>query len=370
MVIEGENQTPQHGGKVESLEVKLTQLTELVKHLATIQVQSSTNAIPATSFQFTSYSPDSLESVDEYFARFQLQLKLHNVPETNWAAHLRVCMGPELNSVLNTISYPTAIETLDATAIMSKLLAHYAKSHNKFSEAINFRKILQRQGEKVIEFVTRLKLGAKYCKFDTFLDYSLTVQLIHGIIRDDIRDAIVSDEPATFQEAVDIATKMEATRAAVKMLKPCQPDNVSLLHDSRPRLKSYNSKRNHHRRSSSNRESSASSHGSTSSRRSSASPKRSGNRYFSPSLKSSNPKPRNPCNSCGAAHWRKDCKYRNSECHNCGIKGHLAVVCRKTQRRSSINEISEHNYVQDETLFFHDKVEQIQSNESSPLPPM
>ena len=34
------------------------------------------------------------------------------------------------------------------------------------------------------------------------------------------------------------------------------------------------------------------------------------------------------CNSCGGAHPRHLCKFRNAECHNCRKRGHIKRVCR------------------------------------------
>ncbi|XP_072152504.1 uncharacterized protein [Bemisia tabaci] len=362
---------------LQSLELKLTQLTDLVSQLTNMQLQSQVQNPTNNSsiFRFESYSADSPETVEEYLSRFKLQLKLRNIPEADWSSHLRVHMGPELNSVLSNLTYPTAIETLDHKAITEKLTSYYDKSHNKFSKAINFRKILQKPGEKIVEFVARLKFGAKYCKFEEFLDYSLTVQLIHGICRDDIRDEIILSEPKTFQEAVTMAMNMEASKAATKMLKPSNSSDhtVNILHDKRPRLKHgansrYRSPSPRHGHSSSN----------SPRRYNSVSPPNS--RYdYSNSPRRSNPsspvrshnsthrsrKPCYPCKSCGGQHWRSECKYRKYKRSICNTIGHLAADCRKSNRKNSVHEITEQNHFVEETEYLQDdNIYRIQCHES------
>ena len=42
-----------------------------------------------------------------------------------------------------------------------------------------------------------------------------------------------------------------------------------------------------------------------------------------------------PCYSCGEyTHFRKNCRHRQAVCHNCGITGHIARVCRKVKVHS------------------------------------
>lgn len=205
----------------EELGQKLNQLTDLVSRLANIHVEHT--QIPSqgnTRFHFDEFKINSTESIEDYFNRFKLQLELCNIPTIKWSSHLRVHMGAELNSTLNNLSYPTPVDELNFETIQAKLVEHLVKSKNKYSEAINFRKIFQKQGEPIIEFISRLKAGARYCQFNTFLDYSLIIQFIHGVHRDDIRDEIVSRKPDMFGDVIKIALEMEATREAASLMKP------------------------------------------------------------------------------------------------------------------------------------------------------
>ena len=42
---------------------------------------------------------------------------------------------------------------------------------------------------------------------------------------------------------------------------------------------------------------------------------------------------RKPCYHCGrSSHDQKDGKFRDTECHNCGKRGHIAPVCRSPKK--------------------------------------
>ena len=191
-----------------------------MSQLAQVNLQQK-NAL--SKFSFTPFQLDSVETITDYFDRLELQLNLCNVPAENWASQPRVFMGCEVNASLINLAYPTAVSSLSFQHIKEFLIAHHEKPRNKFSEAIHFRSILQKQDEPIQEFVSRLKAAARHCKFGDFLDYSITVQFIHGVSRDDIRDDIIAAEPATFDAAVKLATSMQASRDAAILVKPSLP---------------------------------------------------------------------------------------------------------------------------------------------------
>lgn len=211
-------------------ETKLLEFTELVNRLASVQVAAITQspAIQAAptegslKFSFGEFVINGLETLDEYFERFEIQLKLCKIPENKWADCLRVHMGAELNSCLRNVSYPTDINTLTFQQMQSMLLEHLIAIKNKYSETIKFRQLVQAPGESVSTFISRLKAGARYCKFEEFLDYSMIVQFIHGVRSDHIRNKVIAKKPDKFEDVIKIALEMEATREAAAAFKPPQ----------------------------------------------------------------------------------------------------------------------------------------------------
>ncbi|XP_055908636.1 uncharacterized protein K02A2.6-like [Eupeodes corollae] len=222
-------------------------------------------------------------------------------------------MGANLNSTLRNLCYPEDVSSLSFDKIVEILSAHFMATKNKFSEAIRFRGILQNPEESISAFEERLRAGARFCEFSTFLDYSLIVQFIHGVSRDDIRDAIIAKKPEKFVDAVKIAASLEATRHASNSIK-ANPSSTSassasihqFVHDSRPRIKKSSGSRS---RSQQNRDKS----------------------------QSSKTPPKYKCFGCGGNHWRQDCKFKNAVCRLCKSKGHIAAVCRQSKAQKNNN---------------------------------
>ena len=56
---------------------------------------------------------------------------------------------------------------------------------------------------------------------------------------------------------------------------------------------------------------------------------------------------RSPCYHCGGRHLARDCKFKDSDCHACGKKGHIARACRSkkkaTQNKGSRADTATHN---------------------------
>ena len=55
------------------------------------------------------------------------------------------------------------------------------------------------------------------------------------------------------------------------------------------------------------------------------------------------------CYCCsGTDHWGSDCIFRQTECHNCNKKGHLAKVCRSSRPKNQQRGASRHYHMTEE----------------------
>lgn len=318
-----------------NLEQKLEELTHLVTKLATLTLQSknTTDATPSgdcseNRFNFGEFNSNSFETVEEYFERFKLQLDLFKIQPEKHATLSRIYMGAELNSTLRTIAYPTDINTLTFENIVKLLNDHYIKSKNKYSEAIKFRQIVQHSEEIIANFVSRLKAGARYCQFNDFLDYSLIVQFIHGVNRDNIRNEVIAKKPSKFDDVVTIGLDIEATREAAQIVKP-ESDNSQnrFVYDSKPRYKKQSGKKinfdNVHNSDSPHSSNIAS---------------KLHNTLHDNSYKK---KTFNTCYSCGKNHDRQSCRFRYARCHSCKKIGHIYSVCRTKSGQNQVESDSD-----------------------------
>ncbi|XP_024868818.1 uncharacterized protein K02A2.6-like [Temnothorax curvispinosus] len=315
------------------MEVPTELMQALTSMLANAIRTSASNAAAATSdatnaagvstsqprpphFVMPEYRSSESTTVADYFKRFDWALQLSNIQTVQHANYARVHMGIELNNALKFLISPRLPEQLDYDDIKTTLISHFDRVKNKYAESVKFRHITQHKGELVANFALRLKQGAVYCDYGDFLDRMLIEQMLHGLQSREMCDEIIAKKPITFSEAYEIAHALEATRNTADEVKtstqPATVESTNVLHAGQPQIKKP--KDPFHRRASSrNRE-----HQRTQSK---------GRKEERP-----NRNTRSSCSGCGGHHARKDCKFLDSECHNCGKKGHIAKVCKSKKQ--------------------------------------
>uniref|UniRef100_A0A182XPV5 CCHC-type domain-containing protein n=1 Tax=Anopheles quadriannulatus TaxID=34691 RepID=A0A182XPV5_ANOQN len=228
----------------------------------------------APSFAMHEYRANEGTSVADYFNRFEWALQLSKIPEIQYADYARVHMGAELNTSLKFLVAPKQPQEVPYSEMRRILVAHWDQKKNKFVESIKFRTIVQQRDESIAQYVLRLKQGSANCEYDNFLDRMLIVQMLHGLAERDICDEIVAKNPSTFQEALDVALALEATRNIARDI------NVGWLTNE----------------------------------------------------------PSCACNGCGGPHLRSECRFRSAKCNNCHKKGHIAKVCKSGKSNHHISQ--------------------------------
>ena len=132
-------------------------------------------------------------------------------------------MGAELNTSLKFLVAPKQPQEVPYLEKRKILVAHWDQKKNKFVESIKYRTIVQQRDESIAQYVLRLKQGSAYCEYDNFLDRMLFEQMLHGLTERDICDEIVAKNPYTFQDALDVALALEATRNIARDINMSQP---------------------------------------------------------------------------------------------------------------------------------------------------
>ncbi|XP_031788338.1 uncharacterized protein LOC116417729 [Nasonia vitripennis] len=212
-------------------------------------------------------------------------------------------MGAELNNALKIFVAPDKPESRTYQQIRNVLIAHFDVKKNKYAESVKFRQIVQLQNESIANFSQRLKQGATFCEYDTFLDRMLIEQLLHGLTDRDMRDEIIAKKPTTFKDAYEIAHTLESTRQTA--------DEVTSTSNKIHAL-SYSTTHFKHKR--------YASHTSRSASRKQDHGEQQG-QYA--------------CYGCGERHKCSECPFRTSECHKCKKRGHIAKVCRASSSLST-----------------------------------
>lgn len=313
------------------------QLAQLLAQLSTVITQqveatkaqmelSRTSTSSTTSrfqqIQVSEYEPSKYSSLKAYFDHFDSVLRLQGIPEDLWCHYYRVRMGESLVNPLRNHVFPDTMESLTAQRIKEILIGLFDTTKNIYVEDIAFRKILQNQQEDMKSFIARLKVGAAHCELEQLgtraRDRILTTQLLHGVHSNQVRERILRKKPADFSQAEQLAVDCDtALNLALGLEAKPQLDRVSSepvhkLGYSKPQTKSK------------------------------PSPKVTQPSSPSPSSPNQTPSPvhSGDCRSCGGKHARKDCRFREAECRNCGKKGHIAKVCMGRPKSEQVQQIS------------------------------
>jgi len=265
-------------------------------------------------------------SVDEYFKRFEWALQFSKIPEEQYANYALVYMGTELNDALKFLITPRKPEDLQYGEIRTTLTAHFDSAKNKYAESVKFRLIRQQKGETIASYALRLRQGATHCEYGDFLDRMLIEQLLHGLESREMCDEIIAKKPDTFKAAYEVAHALEATRHTSDAMKT---SNQSATLESAHALISPTSLTKSDKRRANRRSFSRGRRQSQTSRSLSHSGPH--------KTKSHDQKKQRSCNGCGAQHMRSECPHRDTECHKCKKKGHLARVCRSSNTTTNPN---------------------------------
>lgn len=202
----------------DALKASLPGITAQVANAVTTSTTAPERAkIPA--FTIEQFSSSSGSTVRDYFKRFKWALGLSKISVDQHATFARVYMGTELNNALKFLISPIDPETYTFEQIENTLIAHFDISKNQYAESVKFRQIVRQDGESLANFALKLKQGAAYCEYGTFLDRMLIEQLLHGYNDREVCDEIISKKPATFKDAYEIAHALESTRHTTDAVK-------------------------------------------------------------------------------------------------------------------------------------------------------
>ena len=159
-------------------------------------------------------------------------------------------------------------------------------------ERFRFNSRNRQQGESVANFIAELRHLTRYCEFGGALNDMLRDRLVCGIENGRIQRRLLAEPNLTMDKAVEISIAMESADRNAKDLQKTQLPAVNAV---RPPVKTH------------------------SKARSNAPPQSIGNVSRTRVVE---------CNRCGGPHLATECQFRDTECHLCKKKGHLARVCR------------------------------------------
>lgn len=257
-----------------------------------------------------------LDRLSSYFATNRIGVVPENAtPDQNGAAdrekvHALISMiGIEGYGVIANASKPDSPASKSLDALIKMLKTHYIQTKVEIAETFKFHQVMQRKDETIANFLGRLRSTASACNYGDFLNRALRDQFVVGLYDDDDRKQLLS-RTRELEECMKLATAGEAARSQMVKMNCVKKGNmsdqtdlnaVSFYKDGARAKTQDNSKQ-----------------------------------YGQSKPQYGQSSKPYKCFSCGkTSHKRTECRFRDSTCHNCSQKGHIATVCRQPKSKST-----------------------------------
>ena len=203
---------------------------------------------------------------------------------------------------------PESLEDKDFDELVDLIEEQLNPSRSKLCYRILFRKIKQRNGEKMREYAARLREDAVKCSWTgTVYDENLMEQFVSGLVNERIRNKLLSEDLEKFNEVVTKATSFEMSLQTSEEIA-----DKSSVHVLQQRNAPIPDLRSQH----------TPTHQSTKqipiSSRSNPSKSKNSSGSQQDALK---------CFCCGMSnHLANVCRFKDTVCNKCSKKGHLSKV--------------------------------------------
>lgn len=189
---------------------------------------------------------------------------------------LSVCGAAAYQLIRNLVA-PAKPTDKSFADIVKLVQDHYTPPPSVTVQRFKFHSRSQKEGESIAEFVAELRRLSEHCQFEATLDDMLRDRLVCGVRDVRIQRRLLAEADLSFKKSFELSQAAEVAEQSAKDLQ--KPQTVHTV--------------------------------------------------------PSKPFARN-CYRCGGTHASDTCRFRDSECHFCHKKGHLAKVCRsKTKQQST-----------------------------------
>ena len=240
---------------------------------------------------------EDIEGVTDWHERFFHFCKTDSkVDSTNMISFYITFIGKKAYRRLKDLAFPSKVEDVSVTNLQKLLEAHIQPVNFVAAEREKFHNLRQRPDESPRSFLLRIQQQAAKCDFAGTLEEQMRDRIVAGVADQDLKRKLLKETSLTFKAAKKIIDDWNDVNAAL------QPSGEVLFHHKGNRGG------------------------------------RSGYKTRSSFKQHQQERPKGRCDSCGGAHSRQSCKFRQAECHQCHRRGHIKRVCRGRAKEVRTNQ--------------------------------
>ncbi|KAG6451692.1 hypothetical protein O3G_MSEX007288 [Manduca sexta] len=283
---------------------------------------------------FGSLQPFDLHSKQwpAYIRRVNEYIKLNKISDDLKVSMLITAVGDETYALMCDLCSPNYPEKQTFEELVKLVTEHLEPQRSEIAERHVFRLRRQKVGESLTEYLQALKHLASTCNFGkckacSTLEENLRDQFVSGLANDVMRSRIFAEKKIKYKEAVELALALEAAEKHAEVSGSTAATTDSTGGETSEGLH-YAFGGRSGPRTRPRRPSSAGAAGGAAA----------GGGTRAAALRARS------CWRCGKAHDANRCRFKNYNCDECGLRGHLKVMCKKG-KKSDV----EHNYVSEES---------------------
>ncbi|UYV69844.1 K02A2.6-like, partial [Cordylochernes scorpioides] len=195
--------------------------------------------------------------------------------------------------------------------LKGKFNEYFTPKLNYTVERYQFNNIKQ-CNEPFKEFLTKVKLQAKKCKFDQMEDELIKDRIVVGIQNNDVREKLLSDPDLNITKAIQICVAAENTNTQLREIKDRNENEPSISTIERKISRDFSQK------------------------------------AFNPRDTTSFKKLINNCTRCGAKHEINKCPAYGKVCDKCKKANHFSKLCKTAKRERVVNLVEDTEVESDE----------------------
>ena len=197
-------------------------------------------------------------------------------------ATLLTVIGPSSYKLLRNLVAPVKPADMKYADLVEAMNKHHNPIPSEIVQRCKFNSRFRMEEESISDFLASLRSLAEFCNYGSTLDTMLRDRLVCGVLNDRIQRRLLAEKKLDLQTAVEIATGIETAAINVRDLQAAQSTREK-VHKMSPAQPSQG-------------------------------------------------KPK-PCFRCGKGNHTADrCRFKESTCHFCQKKGHIATVCLSKKR--------------------------------------